>query len=269
MEETTTTYDGHGADQGDVSSYELGIGFETEDLDAAEQEEALAELEAEQWLTTNGNGAVGEDALLTLPDETLVATAPITGDDGDVGSAPPGLTYDTAAMTAAEDAEELTQVELGQALPDEGPPPGPPAPAPAPNGAFSADGGDVAASALGLGYAPSALAAAEADDDALAAIEAGLGSGGIALPGETTTVAVSPGGLVDQPSKAPSRKVKAAGLGGVLGAIPAPILSLLNELPVPDPVLAGISSTLAVIGSALAAYAVRERQQPTTTGAQI
>ena len=201
------------ADDGDVPSESLGIGFSNDALELAAADEELAELEAIAGAASvNGHGSVGDLALAEgLPDE----------------------------------GEALTTT----------------------NGATArrADDGDVGADALGLGFTDDQLRQAE-DDDELAAVE-GTGGAAAAIPDEGGTVVG--GELVDQPSAAPSRKVKAAGLGGILGAIPAPILSLLDLLPVSDTVLGAISAALTLLGSLAAAYLARERAAepaPASTG---
>jgi hypothetical protein len=202
------------ADDGDVPSETIGIGFSADQLELAAADEELAELEAIAGaMSANGGDPAGDLAVADgLPDEveapkTVAGTAP-GGDDGDVG-----------------------------------------------------------ADALGLGFTDDQLRQAE-DDDELAAVE-GTAGAMAAMPDETSTGTAVAGQLVDQPSKAPSRKVKAAGLGGILGAIPAPILTLLDLLPVSDAVLGAISAALTLIGSLAAAYLARERAAdavPATTG---
>jgi hypothetical protein len=110
----------------------------------------------------------------------------------------------------------------------------------------SGDDGDLGHDVLGRGFDDDALALIE-DAEELAALE--LGSDGSHLPGE----------LVDQPTPTPSRKVKAAGLGGLLGALPAPLLALLDTVTVPEPLMSAIAAGLTLAGSLAAAYLARER----------
>jgi hypothetical protein len=193
------------ADDGDVPSETIGIGFSNDALELAAADEELAELEAIAGaVSANGSGPAGELAVA----------------DG---------------------------------LPDEGEGPTTTSDATAPHG----DDGDVGDDALGLGFTDDQLKQAE-DDDELAAVE-GTDGATAAMPDEGGTGTAVAGALFNQPTAAPSRKVKAAGLGGILGAIPAPILSLLDLLPVSDAVLGAISAALTLLGSLAAAYLARER----------
>jgi hypothetical protein len=273
MEYRTMDVNGAGADQGDVEDPTLHFGPDEDELALAEEAEELELIGDEAALE-----APEEDASYALPDETggmaqpAQAAAPGgSADEGDVDDAALGLGYTESALEAAEADDDLAALEPAAApdaalgLPDEDM-------AMAPGGA---DQGDVGDGALGLGYAESALGAAEADDD-LAGLELATASvAAIGLPGEDgapapvapapvapAAGAPAPGTLFDQPTKAPSRKIKAAGLGGIIGGLPAPILAMLDRLPVPDAVLAGISSTLAVLGAVLAGYSTREKAPP-------
>jgi hypothetical protein len=205
----SATIDGVGltetADDGDVPSESIGIGFSNDALELAAADEELAELETLAGvMSANGSGPAGDVAVADgLPDEGEVAV--------------------TTSDAAAPDA----------------------------------DAGDVGDDALGLGFTDDQLTQAE-DDDELAAIEGTDGAAAV-MPDEVGTGTAVAGELVDQPTAAPSRKVKAAGLGGILGAIPAPILSLLDLLPVSDTVLGAISAALTLLGSLAAAYLARER----------
>jgi hypothetical protein len=209
-----------------------------------------------------------------------------TADDGDVPSDALGIGFSNDALELAAADEELSELELaaGGALADgnqqagdvpmTGGLPDEPQAAPTMNPAtlVGADDGDVGSDALGLGFTDDELRLAEEDDE-LHAVE-GNGSDGdtTTMPDEVDprTAVSAPGELVDQPTAAPSRKVKAAGLGGILGAIPAPILSLLDLVQVSDTVVGAISAALTLLGSLAAAYLARERvgdgATPATTG---
>ncbi len=212
-----------------------------------------------------------------------------TADDGDVPSDALGIGFSNDALELAAADEELSALEVtaGGGLDDGGSQAGDGAVAgglpdelesvPTTNGvtAPGADDGDVDADALGIGFTDAQLRQAE-DDDELETIErGGLDGAGAAttMPDEvgtdTQAETPGPGALVDQPTAAPSRKVKAAGLGGLLGAIPAPILSLLDLVHVSDTVVGAISAALTLLGSLAAAYLARERTgdgAPATTG---
>jgi hypothetical protein len=207
------------ADDGDVPSESIGIGFSNDELELAAADEELSDLEAIAGaMSANGSGPAGEPAVADgLPDE---------------GEAP-ATTSDATATDADDGDVDADEGDVG------------------------ADNGDVGADTLGLGFTDDQLRQAE-DDDELAAVE-GTDGAAAAMPDEVETGTTGAGELVDQPTKAPSRKVKAAGLGGVLGAIPAPILSLLDLLPVSDAVLGAISAALTLLGSLAAAYLARER----------
>jgi hypothetical protein len=212
-----------------------------------------------------------------------------TADNGDVQPDELGIGFSDAALELAADQEELAPVEVDErtaavngdqplvgavdesVLPDEVSPP---------SAAFGADKG---VAEPGVGFNDDQLRLAEADDelDALEHHESLALDEGSAMPDEREpvsdehepvtdeheAVAAQPAqvvpedravGLVNQPTAAPTRKVKAAGLGGVLGAIPAPILSLLDLLPVSDAALGSISAGLTLLGSLAAAYLARE-----------
>jgi hypothetical protein len=110
----------------------------------------------------------------------------------------------------------------------------------------SADDGDVGEQ---IGFDDAALSLIEEDEE-LFALE--LAADGSRLPGEG-------GDLVAQPTSAPTRKVTAAGLGGLLGALPAPLLALLDTITLPEPVIGAISAALTLLGALSAAYLTRER----------
>jgi len=181
------------------------------------------------------------------PEDNTILMAPrLNADDGDVGDDVLGLGFDDGALALVEEDEELFVLEQrgdpdgaadGVDLPDEldG------------GGGGGADAGDVPDAVAGFGSRE--LDALENDED-LDALERGLDDS--RLPGEG-------GALVDQPAKVPSRKVKAAGLGGLLGALPAPLLTLLDTITVPEPVVGAISATLTLVGALAAAYLARER----------
>jgi hypothetical protein len=207
----------------------------------------------------------------TLPDEVAIAEAvqppvltaveePVNADSGDVFPDAIAIGFTDATLDIAEADEELAALEeqIGGAtaveaepdeLPDEASPPGPEPP----EGAISADVGDVEGDGPPVGIAPADLEHAEEDEE-LHAVEPDAVDP--ALPDEQ---APASGELVTQPSKAPTRKVKAAGLGGILGAIPAPILAMLDLVHVSDATLGTISSALTVLGSVAAAYLTREK----------
>jgi hypothetical protein len=208
-----------------------------------------------------------------------------TADDGDVPSDALGIGFGNDALELAAADEELSELELAAGgapadgnqqageVPMTGGLPDEPQAAPTMNPAtlVGADDGDVGSDALGLSFTDDELRLAEEDDE-LHAVE-GNGSDGhtTTMPDEvdTQTAVSAPGELVDQPTAAPSRKVKAAGLGGILGAIPAPILSLLDLVQVSDTVVGAITAVLTLLGSLAAAYLARERAggtTPATTG---
>jgi hypothetical protein len=193
-------------------------------------------------------------------------TASLTGgaDDGDVPMVGLGFSNDALELAAAD--EELSQLEalagssngdgpagevaVAGGLPDEADPA---------TTAPGADDGDVGSEALGLGFTDDQLRLAEEDDE-LHAIEHAAAGDATPLPGEGEGEGgTAVGGLVTQSTLAPTRKVKAAGLGGVVGAIPLPILSLLDLLPVSDAVLGTITAALTLLGSVAAAYLTRDR----------
>jgi hypothetical protein len=208
-----------------------------------------------------------------------------TADDGDVPSDALGIGFSNDALELAAADEELSALEVtaGEGLGNGGSHEGDGAVAsglpdelesvPTTNGATApgADDGDVGSDALGIGFTDAQLRQAE-DDDELETIERGGldGAGAVTtMPDDVVTVTPPVGALVDQPTAAPSRKVKAAGLGGLLGAIPAPILSLLDLVHVSDTVVGAISAALTLLGSLAAAYLARERTgdgAPATTG---
>jgi hypothetical protein len=64
---------------------------------------------------------------------------------------------------------------------------------------------------------------------------------------------------IEQPTSAPTRKVTAAGLGGLLGALPAPLLALLDTITLPEPAIGALSAALTLLGALSAAYLTRER----------
>jgi hypothetical protein len=209
-----------------------------------------------------------------LPDEAAIAQPPeaaeptpaegpaVNADTGDVSLDALGIGYSDAALDMAEAEEELAALEghtgNGAApdaveadtdeLPDEAAPP-----ADVPEVANSADDGDVEGDGLPVGFASADLEKADEDEE-LATVEPDAADP--VLPGEDGPAS---GELVNHPSAAPTRKVKAAGLGGVLGAIPAPILSLLDLVHVSDATLGAISSALTVLGSVAAAYLARDK----------
>jgi hypothetical protein len=205
--------------------------------------------------------AVTEEETVPTPVLTAVET-PANADSGDVFPDAVAIGFSDATLDMAEADEELAALEeqIGSggataveaepdALPDEASPPGPDPP----EGAISADAGDVEGDGPPVGIAPADLEQAEEDEE-LHAVEPDTADP--ALPDEQ---APASGELVTQPSKAPTRKVKAAGLGGILGAIPAPILAMLDLVHVSDATLGTISSALTVLGSVAAAYLARDK----------
>ena len=234
--------------------------------------------------TVDGNGEMTEVAAeeaTIMPEEATIAPEEVTptgvADMGDVAPDDLGIGYSDASLAMAEADEELDALEAttnpapttdaaeaadAVELPDEA--------SAAPVG-FGADAGDVEGDGPPVAFDEEHLRRAE-DDDELDAIEAAAadadpatvadadGAGDdAALPGEDAAPAPAPAdGLVTQPSHAPTRKVKAAGLGGVLGAIPAPLLSVLDLVHVSDATLGVISSVLTVLGSVAAGYLARE-----------
>ena len=175
------------------------------------------------------------------PNESPVALSPTpSGDDGPVAEVVAG--FESRHLELVEDEEELFALEEEpddelDALPDEaddvsgdGPTGG-------------ADAGEV--TELRPGFDAASLEAVEGDEE-LNALE-----GADALPGETS--------LTDQPSKAPSRKVKAAGLGGLVAALPVSLIAALDTISVSEPVLTAIGSALTLLGALAAAYLARER----------
>jgi hypothetical protein len=215
-----------------------------------------------------------------MPEATTIAPEEVTttgvADMGDVAPDDLGIGFSNASLEMAEADEELDALEASGRpapatddaaaveLPDE---------ASAAVAGSGADGGDIGGDGDGLPVAfdEEHLRRAE-DDDELDAIEpaaaeadpatvaeAGGAGDDPTLPGEDAAPAPAPAdGLVTQPLRAPTRKVKAAGLGGVLGAIPAPLLSVLDLVHVSDATLGVISSVLTVLGSVAAGYLARE-----------
>lgn len=204
---------------------------------------------------------------------------PATADDGDVQPDGLGIGFSPGALDLAAAEEELAELEMRERSAlgegdrrddDETGLDGLTGEVGSDATALGADDGDPGTDVLGLGFGEDQLRLAEEDDE-LDAIErqesVGLDEPSV-LPdeleaGTAESAPVGAGdvlvGLVDQPTASPTRKVKAAGLGGVLGAIPAPILSLLDLLPVSDAVLGAISAALTLLGSLAAAYLTRER----------
>jgi hypothetical protein len=186
-----------------------------------------------------------------LPEDNTVLMPPrVSADDGDVGDDVLGLGFDDGTLELIEEDEELFALEQeadadgaadGAELPDE-PDAGSIAVA-----SGGADAGDVPE--LRAGFASDQLDTVESDED-LNALETSIDDG--RLPGEG-------GALADHPANAPSRKVKAAGLGGLLGALPAPLLAQLDTITVPEPALGAISAALTLLGALTAAYLARER----------
>ena len=68
--------------------------------------------------------------------------------------------------------------------------------------------------------------------------------------------------LVDQPSKAPSRKVKAAGLGGLLAAVPVSLIAALDTVTVSEQAASLITGALTLAGAVAAAYFARDKAAP-------
>ena len=87
----------------------------------------------------------------------------------------------------------------------------------------------------------------ETDDDELDALDT--------LPDEPASART----LVDQPSKAPSRKVKAAGLGGLLAAVPVSLIAALDTITVSEQVATLITGALTLAGAVAAAYFARDK----------
>jgi hypothetical protein len=183
------------------------------------------------------------------PQESPVAlTSEPSADDGPVTEIVAG--FDSRVLELVEDDEELSAFEdesdddLGE-LPDEaetasdGGSPG------------GADAGEVAE--LHPGF-DSARLDALASDEELDALESDAAAS--TLPDEAA-------GLADQPSKAPSRKVKAAGLGGLLAAVPASLIALLDTVAVSEGVLTAIGSVMTLLGALAAAYLARDRTPAT------
>jgi hypothetical protein len=171
-----------------------------------------------------------------------------SADEGPVPETVAG--FDDRALERVEADEELFALEDGRdmegdiddrELPDElgGPD------ATGPTG--GADAGAVPE--LRPGFDATTLGAAEGDEE-LSALESDVA--GSTLPGETPP-------LANHPTKAPSRKVKASGLGGLLAALPAPLIAALDTVTVPAPTLTAIGAALTLAGAVAAAYLARER----------
>jgi hypothetical protein len=165
------------------------------------------------------------------------------GDVGDVPGDALGIGFSEQDIELAALDEELALLEgrmatadASDALPDE-------LTAAASGGA---DAGDPDERPPGIGVDPAALRLAEDVEE-------------LALSEPATAAATSSTGLVDQPSSAPTRKVRAAGLGGLLGALPAPLLTLLDQVALSDAAVGAISSALTLIGALAAAYLTREK----------
>lgn len=132
MDETTTTYGGNGivainADQGDVPSSLLGIGYDPEVLEREEEDEELSD--AEKALAggdeTTSEELPGEDGATAVPQ---VASG--GADQGDVSTSAIGVGYDPATLAGTEELEELADAEtlsanggayagVGDAMPEE------------------------------------------------------------------------------------------------------------------------------------------------------
>jgi len=200
----------------------------------------------------------GGNGSRTITADDPHVTLPLTADDGDVDADVLGLGFDEDRLRLAEEEDELDAIEGDEPaeivdmpdLPDE-----------AEIAAVSADDGDMPDAASGLGFDPEQLQALEGDEE-LDALETptGVAADDLLLPGEAADgAAPSARPLIHQPGHAPTRKVKAAGLGAVLGAIPAPVLSVVDLLAVPEPVVAAISGALTLLGALAAAYLASER----------
>jgi hypothetical protein len=215
------------ADMGDVAPDDLGIGFSDASLEMAEADEELDAFEA------STNPATDAAEAIELPDEESAAPVGFGADAGDVDGDGPPVAFDDEHLRRAEDDDELDAIEPAAA--DAAP-------------ATVADAG-------GAGDDPTLPDEDEDEDEDQHEDEA---------PAPAPAPAA---GLVTQSSHAPTRKVKAAGLGGVLGAIPAPLLSVLDLVHVSDATLGVISSVLTVLGSLAAGYLARESTTTTTTSA--
>ncbi|HEX6715344.1 MAG TPA: hypothetical protein VF066_18275 [Thermoleophilaceae bacterium] len=111
------------ADQGDVPSSVLGIGYEPEVLAREEEDEELSA--AEEAL-----GLSDESALDGMPGEApgppAAATPTYSADQGDVPSTAIGVGYDAATLDRAEEWEQLSEAEAaGSSLPGEATSPAP------------------------------------------------------------------------------------------------------------------------------------------------
>ena len=69
------------------------------------------------------------------------------------------------------------------------------------------------------------------------------------------------GKTVDQPSLRPTRKVRAAGVGGAIGIIAVWVLNMFLAEPVPSEV----ASAIATLASVAVAYVTREQEWPTSS----
>jgi hypothetical protein len=131
------------------------------------------------------------------------------------------------------------------------------------------DGDDGPVDELVPGFDTATLEQVEDDEDLLALEEEGEDDAEVDLPDEADAPAAVPAGpseppkLVDQPTKGPTRKVKAAGLGGLLAAVPASLIAALDTITVPESVLTTISAVLTLAGALAGAYLAREREPQT------
>ena len=128
MNETMTMDGGRArtftADQGDVPSSVLGIGYEPEALEREEEDEELSAAE-------NALGSPDELALDGMPGEAggppAAGTSTYSADQGDVPSGAIGVGYDPATLASAEEWEQLSEGEAaGSSLPGEAKPAGQP-----------------------------------------------------------------------------------------------------------------------------------------------
>jgi hypothetical protein len=181
------------------------------------------------------------------PQETVQLPARPSADDGLVPEIVAG--FDDRVLEQVEEDEELFALENGRdtggdaddhELPDELDGPSTTGPT------GGADAGAVPE--LRPGFDAATLDDVEGDEE-LSTLESDVA--GSTLPGEKPP-------LAKHPTRAPSRKVRASGLGGLLGALPPSLLTALDTVTLPAPTLAAISAALTLAGAVAAAYLARE-----------
>jgi hypothetical protein len=183
---------------------------------------------------------------------------PGDADAGDVGPEELGLGYTEQELELVEQAEELSIFDSSSAADPDGELPdeqaalsgGGVAEEAVPGGA---DGGE--SEELFPGFSPDELRRAEESDE----LEVGVPAAApLPAPAPAPAPAAETTVLVAQNTRRPTRKVRAAGLGGLVAAIPVPLLTVLDSVAIPETVATVVTATLTLLGSLASAYLARE-----------